>query len=63
MVIRGIDFSGAAEPGDAIWLAEGRFDGRTLEITACRSAAEAFGKTRRAPALAALAGDLLHQSV
>lgn len=46
----GVDFSGAARPGDDIWLATIR-EGR---VTACRSAGEAFDATGRDAVLAAL---------
>ncbi|QLD86278.1 DUF429 domain-containing protein [Natronomonas halophila] len=61
MVVRGIDFSGAAEPGEDIWITEGRLDGRTLELTACRSAAEAF-ETRGREAILSSLVDLLRSS-
>ncbi|MEF8808340.1 DUF429 domain-containing protein [Natronomonas sp.] len=60
MNVRGIDFSGAAEPGDDIWVAEGRLDGRTLAITSCRSAADRFevrGREAVLSSLVALLGD------
>ncbi|MFC7177169.1 DUF429 domain-containing protein [Halosegnis marinus] len=46
----GVDFSGAARPGDDIWLATVA-DGR---VTACRSAREAFDATGRDDVLGAL---------
>jgi hypothetical protein len=54
MRLHGVDFSGASEPGDRIWLttAEPTDDG--IEVIACRSAREAFGATARADVLAAL---------
>jgi hypothetical protein len=54
MNVRGIDFSGAAEPGDDIWIAEGRLDGRTLAITSCRSAADRFAVRGREAVLSSL---------
>ena len=42
MDVRGVDFSGGAEPGTDIWIAEGRLDGGVLELGACRPAAEAI---------------------
>ena len=54
MRIRGIDFSGAATPGRNIWLTDGELNGDTLELTACRPAAEALGATAREPVLDAL---------
>ena len=58
MRIRGVDFSGAATPGQDIWLADGELDGDTLELTACRPAAEALGATAREPVLDALRASL-----
>ncbi|WP_254839256.1 DUF429 domain-containing protein [Natronomonas marina] len=58
MEVRGVDFSGSAEPGCDIWLADGRFDGDRLEVLSCRPAAEAFGATARKPVLEALAESL-----
>ena len=58
MRIRGVDFSGAATPGRDIWLADGELDGDTLELTACRPAAEALGATAREPVLDALRASL-----
>ena len=54
MRLHGVDFSGASEPGESIWLttAEPTSDG--VAVTACRSAREAFGVSRRAEILAAL---------
>ncbi|MEE8433246.1 MAG: DUF429 domain-containing protein [bacterium] len=53
--ILGLDFSGAADAGRAIWLAEGRAEADGLRVTDCRPA-EALpgGGTAREPALAAL---------
>lgn len=47
MDIRGVDFSGAAEPGDDIWIADGVWDGDRLAIRRCRSAGDAFDATSR----------------
>ncbi|MFT4883092.1 MAG: hypothetical protein ACI8U4_000591 [Natronomonas sp.] len=58
MDVRGIDFSGAAEPGEDIWITEGRLDGATLEITSCRSAADRFAVRGREAVLSSLV-DLL----
>jgi hypothetical protein len=54
MRLHGVDFSGASEPGESIWLttAEPTDDG--VEVIACRSAREAFGATGRVDVLAAL---------
>jgi len=56
MNVRGVDFSGAAEPGTSIWLTEGSWDAETAVLTVerCRSAAERFDETAREPVLAAL---------
>jgi hypothetical protein len=51
MEIRGVDFSGAAEPGDDIWIAEGAWNGDRLTVRRCRSATEAFGATERTAVL------------
>jgi hypothetical protein len=61
MDVRGIDFSGAAEPGEDIWIAEGRLDGRSLELTTCESAAERFETRGREAVLSSLV-DLLRNS-
>jgi hypothetical protein len=58
MDVRGVDFSGAAEPGEDIWITEGRLDGRTLELTTCEPAAERFGTRGREAILSSLV-DLL----
>ncbi len=47
MEIRGIDFSGGQRPGDDIWIAEGHFEGETLRIDRCQSAAQRFDGTGR----------------
>jgi hypothetical protein len=54
MRLHGVDFSGASEPGERVWLttAEPTDDG--IEVTACRSAREAFGADERREVLAAL---------
>lgn len=54
MDVRGVDFSGAARPGEDVWLAEGRLDDGRLRITSCRSAAESLGASARGPVLEAL---------
>ena len=61
MDVRGVDFSGGAEPGTDIWITEGRLDGGVLELEACRPAIEAFGVRERAPVLGSLR-DLLAES-
>jgi len=61
MDVRGVDFSGGAEPGTDIWITEGRLDGSVLELEACRPAIEAFGVRERAPVLGSLR-DLLAES-
>ncbi|MEF8841474.1 MAG: DUF429 domain-containing protein [Haloarculaceae archaeon] len=54
MGLHGVDFSGASEPGESVWLttAEPTDDG--VEVTACRSAREAFGVSDRDEVLASL---------
>lgn len=56
MNVRGVDFSGAVEPGTSIWLTEGSWDAKTKTLTVerCQSATERFGETTRKPVLAAL---------
>ena len=54
MRIHGVDFSGASEPGESVWLATAELAGDGLEVTACRSAREAFGVDDRAEVLDAL---------
>ncbi|WP_178916236.1 DUF429 domain-containing protein [Natronomonas gomsonensis] len=51
MEIRGVDFSGASEPGDDIWITEGSWDGDRLTVRRCRSATEVFGATGRTTVL------------
>jgi hypothetical protein len=53
-VYHGVDFSGAARPGDDIWLASAEPAGDGIHVTACRSAREAFDATGRADVLRAL---------
>ncbi|RNJ26722.1 DUF429 domain-containing protein [Halosegnis longus] len=50
----GIDFSGAARPGDDIWLASARPTGDGLRLDACQSASERFDTTGREAVLDAL---------
>ena len=54
MRLHGVDFSGASDPGESIWLttAEPTDDG--LRVLECRSARETFGATKRSEILAAL---------
>jgi hypothetical protein len=58
----GIDFSGAAAAGSAIWIAEGRLDGGCIRIDSCRPAAALAGSDRARdrclPALVAYIGRL-----
>ncbi|HET6224257.1 MAG TPA: hypothetical protein VFE11_18925 [Dongiaceae bacterium] len=60
----GIDFSGAAAAGRAIWLAEARLNGAGVSIASCRPACELpqSGVAREAclPALVAFVGELGH---
>lgn len=55
----GVDFSGAARPGDDIWLASARPTDGGVRVTDCRSAREAFDATDRADVLRALGGWLV----
>ena len=50
----GIDFSGAARPGDDIWLASARPTDDGLRVDSCVSAGERFGVTGREAVLDAL---------
>jgi hypothetical protein len=54
MRLHGVDFSGASEPGERVWLTTAEPTGGGLRVTGCRSAREAFGATARADVLAAL---------
>ncbi|MFQ3320662.1 MAG: hypothetical protein ACI80F_002748, partial [Natronomonas sp.] len=58
MDVRGVDFSGAAEPGRDIWLTEARFEAGRLDVRTCRSATEAFGVSDRTPVLQQLRASL-----
>ena len=40
--IHGVDFSGAQDAGENIWISSGEIDGGRLEIEKCRSAADEF---------------------
>jgi hypothetical protein len=55
-VVHGVDFSGAAEPGEDVWLTTGEWNGDRLTVTAARSAREAFGTTDREGVLSGLVG-------
>ncbi|MFB6118385.1 DUF429 domain-containing protein [Halosegnis sp.] len=50
----GVDFSGAARPGDSIWLASAVPSDDGIRVQACRSARAAFDATDREPVLRAL---------
>ncbi|MDZ7746308.1 MAG: DUF429 domain-containing protein [Halobacteriales archaeon] len=50
----GIDFSGAANPGEDIWLASARSTDDGVRIEACESAGDRFDATGRAAVLSAL---------
>ncbi len=52
----GVDFSGAARPGDDIWLASAVPVDDGIRVTGCRSAREAFDATGRVDVLRALRG-------
>ena len=54
MRLHGVDFSGASEPGESVWLTTAEFVDDGLRVIDCRSAREAFGVTERAEVLAAL---------
>ena len=54
MRLHGVDFSGASEPGESVWLTTAEPSSNGIQVTACRSAREAFGITDRAEVLAAL---------
>jgi hypothetical protein len=54
MRLHGVDFSGASEPGESIWLATAEPTDDGIEVTACRSAREAFCATGRDEVLDAL---------
>lgn len=47
MQVHGVDFSGAAEPGEDIWLTTGEWDGQRLRVTDARPASEAFDASGR----------------
>ena len=50
-MLHGVDFSGAAQAGHNIWIAEGELRGNELRIESCDSAADRFGVAERAPCL------------
>jgi hypothetical protein len=52
--VTGVDFSGASEPGEDVWLTAGEWDGQRLRVTDARPASEAFGASGREAVLAAL---------
>jgi len=54
MRLHGVDFSGASEPGESVWLTTAETTDDGLRVTACRSARDAFGATGRVDVLAAL---------
>ncbi len=62
MDLLGIDFSGARQAGDSIWLAWCKSD-NSLRIESCRRLSELAGTADRAPALAELRGRLLDADV
>lgn len=52
--VHGVDFSGAADAGEGIWLASGTVTDGRFRVEQCRPARELAGTAARAPALAAL---------
>jgi hypothetical protein len=54
MRLHGVDFSGASEPGESVWLTTAEPTNDGIEVADCRSAREAFGATGRDEVLAAL---------
>lgn len=54
MRLHGVDFSGATAPGESSWLTTAELTDDGIEVTACRSAREAFDATERTDILAAL---------
>lgn len=54
MGLHGVDFSGASEPGESVWLTAAEPTDEGIRVTACRSAREAFGASDRAEVLSAL---------
>ena len=54
MRLHGVDFSGASEPGESIWITTAEPTNDGIEVTGCRSAREAFDATGRDDVLAAL---------
>ena len=54
MRIHGVDFSGASEPGERVWLATAEPTDGGIRVTACRSAREAFDVSGRTAVLAEL---------
>ncbi len=61
--IIGIDFSGAAHNGDALWVTQGAVYQNVLHISSCQSAREKFGATKREQTLVALRNWLVTQPV
>ncbi|MFB6083127.1 MAG: DUF429 domain-containing protein [Halorientalis sp.] len=53
-MLHGVDFSGAAQAGHGIRIAEAAADGGELRIESCESAADRFGVAERAPCLGRL---------
>ncbi|AQL42005.1 hypothetical protein BV210_04410 [Halorientalis sp. IM1011] len=53
-MLHGVDFSGAAQAGHGIWIAEAAVDGDELRIETCESAADRFGVAERTPCLGRL---------
>lgn len=52
--IHGVDFSGAADAGDGIWVASGTFDGERFDVTRCYPARELADTADRDPVLSEL---------
>jgi hypothetical protein len=57
-MLHGVDFSGAAQAGHGIWIAEATVRDDDLLIETCQSAADRFGVAERAPCLGRLSAFL-----
>ena len=57
--IVGVDFSGAAQPGESIWLTETTVDDGRLRVDRCTSAGDALDATDRSTVLSGLVDRLL----
>jgi len=54
MRLHGVDFSGASEPGESVWLTTAEPTDEGSRVVACRSAREAFDASGRTEVLSAL---------